>query len=144
MYDLRFVLSPYVCMQAKPNPSPYVFFLYRGPKHVGSQVCTQSLRMYVEYTESFSVHFFCTVEFLCMQVEQNIQSVNILITYSDNRNDDKTLTFMDGGPSNRGRGPDLRLVWWDCGPTRNRIGVVARQGRVLNMQDFCFELSPYV
>ncbi len=38
---------------------------------------------------------------------QNIQSVNILITYSDNRNDDKTLTFMDGGPLNRGRGPDL-------------------------------------
>ncbi len=38
---------------------------------------------------------------------QNIQSVNILLTYSDNRNDDKTLTFMDGGPSNRGRGPDL-------------------------------------
>ncbi len=30
-------------------------------------------------------------------MEQNIQSVNILITYSDNRNDDKTLTFMDGG-----------------------------------------------
>ena len=40
-------------------------------------------------------------------MEQNIQSVNILITYSDNRNDDKTLTFMDGGPSNRRRGPDL-------------------------------------
>ena len=40
-------------------------------------------------------------------MEQNIQSVNILLTYSDNRNDDKTLTFMDGGPSNRGRGPDL-------------------------------------
>ena len=40
-------------------------------------------------------------------MEQNIQSVNILLTYSDNRNDDKTLTFMDGGPSNRGWGPDL-------------------------------------
>ncbi len=40
-------------------------------------------------------------------MEQNIQSVNILITYSDNRNDDKTLTFMDGGPSNHGRGSDL-------------------------------------
>ncbi len=40
-------------------------------------------------------------------MEQNIQSVNILLTYSDNRNDDKTLTFMDGGPSNRGQGPDL-------------------------------------
>ncbi len=63
--------------------------------------------MYVGYTESFSVCFFCTVEFLCMKVDQNIQSVNILITYSDNRNDDKTSTFMDGGPSNRGRGPDL-------------------------------------
>ncbi len=33
--------------------------------------------------------------------------MNILLTYSDNRNDDKILTFMDGGPSNRGRGPDL-------------------------------------
>ena len=40
-------------------------------------------------------------------MEQNIQGVNILITYSDNRNDDKTLTFMDGGPSNRRQGPDL-------------------------------------
>ncbi len=40
-------------------------------------------------------------------MEQNIQNVNILLKYSDNRNDDKTLTFMDGGPSNRGRGPDL-------------------------------------
>ncbi len=63
--------------------------------------------MYVGYTESFSVHFFCTVEFLCMKVVQNIQSVNVLLTYSDNRNDDKSLTFMDGGPSNRGQGPDL-------------------------------------
>ncbi len=40
-------------------------------------------------------------------MEQNIQNVNILLTYSDNRNNDKTLTFMDGGPSNRGWGPDL-------------------------------------
>ncbi len=40
-------------------------------------------------------------------MEQNILSVNILLTYSDNRNDDKTLTFTDGGASNRGRGPDL-------------------------------------
>ncbi len=40
-------------------------------------------------------------------MEQNIQSVNILLTYSDNRNDDKTLTFMDGEPSNCGWGPDL-------------------------------------
>ncbi len=40
-------------------------------------------------------------------MEQNIQSVNILLTCSDNRNDDKTLTFMDGGPSNRAQGPDL-------------------------------------
>ncbi len=79
MQDLRFVLSPYVFLQAIPNPSPYGFSLYRGPKYVGSQVCTQSLRMYVGYTESFSVRFFCTIEFLCMQVEQNIQNVNILI-----------------------------------------------------------------
>ncbi len=40
-------------------------------------------------------------------MEQNIQSVNILLTYSDNRKDDKTLTFMDGGPLNCRRGPDL-------------------------------------
>ncbi len=33
--------------------------------------------------------------------------MNILLTCADNRNDDKTSTFMDGGPSNRGRGPDL-------------------------------------
>ncbi len=79
MYDLKFVLSPYVCMQAIPNPSPYGFFLDRGPKYVGSQVCTQSLRMYVGYTESLSVRFFCTIKFLCMQVDQNIQNVNILI-----------------------------------------------------------------
>ncbi len=40
-------------------------------------------------------------------MEQNIHNVNILLTYSDNRKDDKTLTFMDGGLSNRGQGPDL-------------------------------------
>ncbi len=40
-------------------------------------------------------------------MEQNIHNVNILLTYAYNRNDDKTSTFMDGGPSNRGRGPDL-------------------------------------
>ncbi len=40
-------------------------------------------------------------------MEQNIQSVNILLIYSDNRNDNKTLTFMDGGPSNCRWGSDL-------------------------------------
>ncbi len=41
-------------------------------------------------------------------MEQNIWNVNILHTCADNRNDDKTSTFiMDGGQSNRGRGPDL-------------------------------------
>jgi hypothetical protein len=40
-------------------------------------------------------------------VEQNIWNVNILLTCADNRNDDEISTFMDGGPSNRGRGPDL-------------------------------------
>ena len=83
MYDLKFVLSPYVCMQAIPNPSPYGFFLYRGPKYVGSYVCTQSLRMYVGYTESFSVRFFRTIKFLCMQVDQNIHNVNILIELAE-------------------------------------------------------------
>ncbi len=33
--------------------------------------------------------------------------MNILLTCADNRNNDKTSTFMDGGPSNRGRGPGL-------------------------------------
>ncbi len=33
--------------------------------------------------------------------------MNILLTCADNRNNDETSTFMDGGPSNRGRGPDL-------------------------------------
>ncbi len=83
MYDLKFVPSPYVCMWAIPNPSPYGFFLYRGPKYVGSQVCTQSLRMYVGYTESLSVRFFRTIKFLCMQVGQNIQNVNILIELAE-------------------------------------------------------------
>ncbi len=40
-------------------------------------------------------------------MEQNIRNVNILLTCTDNRNDDKSSTFMDGGPSNCGRGPDL-------------------------------------
>ncbi len=40
-------------------------------------------------------------------MEQNIRNVNIIRTCADNRNDDKTSTFMDGGSSNRGRGPDL-------------------------------------
>ncbi len=83
MYNLKFVLSPYVCMQAIPNPSPYGFFLHRGPKYVGSYICTQSLRMYVGYTESFSVRFFRTIKFLCMQVDQNIHNVNILIELAE-------------------------------------------------------------
>ncbi len=29
-----------------------------GPKYVGSSICTESLRMYVGYTNSFSIHFF--------------------------------------------------------------------------------------
>jgi hypothetical protein len=29
-----------------------------GPKYVGSSVCTESLRMYVGYTNSFSIRFF--------------------------------------------------------------------------------------
>ncbi len=51
--------------------------------------------------------------------------MNILLTCAYNRNNNKTLTFMDGGPSNRGRGPDLmaclvglgshsRLHWGRC------------------------------
>jgi hypothetical protein len=33
--------------------------------------------------------------------------VNILLTSADSRNNDETSTFMDGGPSNHGWGPDL-------------------------------------
>ncbi len=40
-------------------------------------------------------------------MEQNIHNLNILLTCAYNRNDDETSTFMDGGPSNRGQGPDL-------------------------------------
>ncbi len=58
-------------------------------------------------------------------MEQNIWNVNILLTCADNKNDNETSTFMDGGPSNRGRGPDLtaclvgmrshlRLRWGSC------------------------------
>jgi hypothetical protein len=58
-------------------------------------------------------------------VEQNIRNVNILLTCADNRNDDETSNFMDGGPSNHGQGPDLtaclvglrshlRLHWGRC------------------------------
>jgi hypothetical protein len=58
-------------------------------------------------------------------VEQNIHNVNILLTCAYNRNDDKTSTFMDGGPSNPRWGPDLtaylvglrshsRLHWGCC------------------------------
>ena len=42
-----------------------------------------------------------------MKVEQNIWNVNILLTCADNRNDNETSTFMDGGPSNFRQGPDL-------------------------------------
>jgi hypothetical protein len=31
----------------------------------------------------------------------------MLLTCADNRDYDKTSTFIDGGPSNRGQGPDL-------------------------------------
>ncbi len=40
-------------------------------------------------------------------MEQNIQNVNISLTCADNRNNDETSTFMDGGPSNREQGSDL-------------------------------------
>jgi hypothetical protein len=40
-------------------------------------------------------------------MEQNIRNVNILLTCADDRIDDETSTFMDGGPLNCGRGPDL-------------------------------------
>ncbi len=40
-------------------------------------------------------------------MEQNIHNVNFLLTCADSRNNDETSTFMDGGASNCGRGPDL-------------------------------------
>ncbi len=42
-------------------------------------------------------------------MEQNIRNVNILLTCADNRNDDKTLTFMDGGNQVAGGGLTYRL-----------------------------------
>jgi hypothetical protein len=99
--------------------------------------------MYVGYIESFSVRFFCTIEFLCMWVEQNIRNVNILLTCAHIRNNEETSTFiMDGGPLNRGWRPDLTACLVGFGPTRDRIGVVARQGRVLSMEDLRFVLIP--
>ncbi len=58
-------------------------------------------------------------------MEQNIRNVNILLKCADNRNKNETSTFMDGGPLNRGWGPDLmaclvglrshsRLHWSSC------------------------------
>jgi hypothetical protein len=62
--------------------------------------------MYVGYTNSFSEGFFELLNsYVCWW--SNIQNVNILLTCADNKNDNNTSTFMDGGPSNRGRGPDL-------------------------------------
>ncbi len=59
-----------------------------------------------------------------MLVEQNIHNVNILLTSAYNRNDNKTSTFMDGGPSNRERGPDLMAslvgLWSDSQLHRGR------------------------
>ena len=100
-------------------------------------ICKQDIPIPAQYV-------FCTIEFLCMQVEQNIQNVNILLTNSDNRNDNKTLTFMDGGPSNCRRGPDLTACLVGLRSQRSHIGVIARQGRVLSMQDLQFVLSPYI
>ncbi len=119
------MLSPHLFPMCYIHSYIHPFYLYGGPKYVGSKVCTESLRMYVGYTNSFSICFFCTIEFLCMLVEQNIHNVNILLTSAYNRNEDKTSTFMDGGPSNRGRGPDLtaclvglrshsQLHWGSC------------------------------
>ncbi len=39
-------------------------------------------------------------------MEQNIRNVNILLTCADDRNDDETSTFMDGG---RGNAIELRV-----------------------------------
>ncbi len=44
-----------------------------------------------------------------MSVEQNIQNVNILLTCADDRNDNETSTFMDGG---RGNAIKLRAGAW--------------------------------
>ncbi len=74
-------------------------------------------------------------------MEQNIQSVNILLTYSDNRNDDKTLTFMDGGPSNRGRGADLTacLVGLRSYSGSHRGRCLTRSGPKYVGSSFCTE-----
>ncbi len=74
-------------------------------------------------------------------MEQNIQSGNILFTYSDNRNDDKTLTFMDGGPSNCGQGPDLTacLVGLRSHSRSHRGCCLTRTGLKYVGSSFCTE-----
>ncbi len=77
-------------------------------------------------------------------MEQNIRNVNILLTCADNRNDDKTSTFMDGGPSNCGQGPDLMacLVGLQSHLRLRRGGCLTRTGP--KYVDLWFVLSPYV
>ncbi len=74
-------------------------------------------------------------------MEQNIQNVNILLAYSDDWNDDKTLTFMDGGPSNRGRGPDLMacLVGLRSYSRSHRGRCLTRTGPKYVGSSFCTE-----
>ncbi len=74
-------------------------------------------------------------------MEQNIQNVNILLTYYDNRNDDKTLTFMDGGPSNHGQGPDLMacLVGLRSHSQSHRGHCLTRTGPKYVGSSFCTE-----
>ncbi len=64
-------------------------------------------------------------------MEQNIRNVNILLTCADNRNDDKTSTFiMNGGPSICGQGPDLTacLVGLGSHSRRHRGCCLTRMG----------------
>ncbi len=52
------MLSPHLFPMYYIDSYIHPFFLYKGPKYVGSKVCTESLHMYVGYTNSFSIHFF--------------------------------------------------------------------------------------
>ncbi len=77
-------------------------------------------------------------------MEQNIRNVNIFLTCADNRNDDKTSTFMDGGPSNRGQGSDLTACLVGL-----RSHLQTHRGRCSTRTDpkyvdLWFVLSPYV
>jgi hypothetical protein len=63
--------------------------------------------MYVGYTETFSVRFFVLLNSYVFRWNKIFGMWIFLLTCADNRNGNKTSTFMDGGPSNYRWGPNL-------------------------------------